>query len=1512
MTARRPTRSRPQLDNALSLALGGAAMVFVVWVWLQAPPSGPLLWLPALVWIALYTSARLTIITLLGGDFSFGHIFLLAAFLSLGFPLAMAIGSIGIVLEQLARSLLHARLGLKARSISATLGAIGRALAYTFFSLGIAVLAFQVVGGRAPLADDQSLADAVPLITLLVVYALAAMLIRAAFPARGPSAWLRAGPSASLRARLRAGRRAPLRQNIRQGMLLDLLPLPLSLVIAAHYLRADFGLFVVFAISLMVFMALLLRADAAQATLAQRTRERASISAIGQAIVSSLDLPELLDAIHRHISPLMDARNFYVALYNEDYDELSFPLVYEDGQTTRYRSRSAGNGLTEYVLRTRTPLLIPSDVPGAIKRLGLEVVPGKEARSWLGVPITIGDRALGVITVQSHDQSNAYRADDVELLSTIASHAAVAIENAQLYASTRRRAAELAILNSVSTAVGSSLNLDQVMEAIVSSVGPVVGCQKAAILLVQESGRNFAPAAWRGLSRAFLEQMPALMRAARGDGATASVERQLLIVNNVRSDPRFEKFRAIAETEGIRAFADVPLQARDHVIGTLTVCYTEPHRFTVAELDLLTTFANQAAAAVSNAALHAQTDLALARRIEELAALEEIGRELTGTLDFNRVIERVLDAAIEFAGASRGLVALYDPDRHTLNLVAARGYPAGALADTMIEHWPADQGIIGTAIRDRMATWIEDVHDPSSFDSRSGGSGLVLSAVEGQAYIAIDPAIRSALVVPILRDGQPLGVVNLESTRRAAFNQASASFIGQLATQAAVAIRNAQLHQQTQNRLRETSILFELSQQVTSILDLPELGRELANQLARALGTTHCRLELVTHDADQLERIADYVSPGCDPIPLDVPQEPAGVMRQLSIDTLQRSRQPVIIYATDAPGHPADYEFLREQKLFALIGLPLIAGNAIIGRIIWMHSHHRAPFSADEIRFAQTLANQASIAVQNARLFHERARRVNDLSQLYQASLALASSIELDEALGRIALIAREITDSGAVTVYLYDARADRITHGSHLAGADQLFDASAIRPRGMIRQVIAARQPVLVNDTWQEPDTSLRVLEAGIRSMIAMPIMRKDQVLGVLYLNSQTPGKYSADSLQLVQLLANEAAVAIENTRLFSDIAEARDRLAAILDSSRDGVLMFDLSGRIIVANPMLEQLWDIPRAELEGESLLRLLDAPERDLPARLGYPPDTLRGLLEQATAGVQAQWGKDTFTLPGGARPRSIERTGLPVLDEHGGLVGWMLVLRDVTEEQELQMMREDLSNMIIHDLRSPLVAILDSYDLIVEVMPPQVTSNVVGPALDIGKRSSRKLLDLVNSLLDISRFEHGQVLLDTQFAALRPLAENALEQLAPMVGDRGLLARNDVPPDLPLVRVDEDQITRVLINLIDNAVKFSPAGGQVVISARPGPNGADGSAQTIVCSVRDMGPGIPPEYRDRIFERFIQVTEGLERRRGTGLGLAFCKMAIEAHGGSIWVEDSPDGQGSQFSFTLPVADLPPSL
>jgi signal transduction histidine kinase len=247
---------------------------------------------------------------------------------------------------------------------------------------------------------------------------------------------------------------------------------------------------------------------------------------------------------------------------------------------------------------------------------------------------------------------------------------------------------------------------------------------------------------------------------------------------------------------------------------------------------------------------------------------------------------------------------------------------------------------------------------------------------------------------------------------------------------------------------------------------------------------------------------------------------------------------------------------------------------------------------------------------------------------------------------------------------------------------------------------------------------------------------------------------------------------------------------------------------------------------------------------------------------------------------------------------------MMILREVTEDLELQRMRDDLSNTIIHDLRSPLSSILGSLYFMEELAEHSQESRA-GQALATGIRSATNLLSLVNSLLDIARLSTGQTLVELQAQRLESVLEAAIEYLLPLAEHSEVALTEEVEADLPLVLIDEDKINRVLVNLIDNALKFTPPGGRVTVSAARSANGAKDSM--VRCTVRDTGPGIPPEYRTRIFDRFVQIADRPGRRRGTGIGLNFCRLAVEAHGGQIWVDDAPGG-GSEFSFTLPaVAD-----
>jgi signal transduction histidine kinase len=232
---------------------------------------------------------------------------------------------------------------------------------------------------------------------------------------------------------------------------------------------------------------------------------------------------------------------------------------------------------------------------------------------------------------------------------------------------------------------------------------------------------------------------------------------------------------------------------------------------------------------------------------------------------------------------------------------------------------------------------------------------------------------------------------------------------------------------------------------------------------------------------------------------------------------------------------------------------------------------------------------------------------------------------------------------------------------------------------------------------------------------------------------------------------------------------------------------------------------------------------------------------------------------------------------------------------------LQQLRDDLTNTIVHDLRSPLTSILGSLYMLEEMVTPDKPDSDERQSVSISMRSAQRMLDLVNSLLDISKLKSGQALIEPKPVPLLNVVEAAVEHLSPLAEDSGIMIVHFVPSDLPLVLIDREKIHRVLINLIDNALKFTPQGGHVTILAE---RWRDDPA-FVRCAVRDTGPGVPPEFRARIFERFVQIADQIGRRRGSGLGLSFCHLAVEAHGGQIWVDDAPGG-GSEFSFTVKAA------
>jgi signal transduction histidine kinase len=248
------------------------------------------------------------------------------------------------------------------------------------------------------------------------------------------------------------------------------------------------------------------------------------------------------------------------------------------------------------------------------------------------------------------------------------------------------------------------------------------------------------------------------------------------------------------------------------------------------------------------------------------------------------------------------------------------------------------------------------------------------------------------------------------------------------------------------------------------------------------------------------------------------------------------------------------------------------------------------------------------------------------------------------------------------------------------------------------------------------------------------------------------------------------------------------------------------------------------------------------------------------------------------------------------DSHGGV---LLVLRDITATKEAERMRHDLTHMIVHDLRSPLSGVMASIELMMRGVPGKLNDQQ-RHVLQIASTSAANMLDMINTLLDISRLEAGRMPLERCIGNIRDIIHDAVQRLASLALDRAITIRTEVEEDVPDVYADIGLIGRIIQNLVSNAIKFSHRGGLVTVRAAV--EAADDGQSKVIVSVSDQGVGIAPGDRERIFAKFSQVGE---RRGGTGLGLAFCRQAIEAHGERIWV-NSELGRGSTFFFTVPVA------
>jgi PAS domain S-box-containing protein len=522
------------------------------------------------------------------------------------------------------------------------------------------------------------------------------------------------------------------------------------------------------------------------------------------------------------------------------------------------------------------------------------------------------------------------------------------------------------------------------------------------------------------------------------------------------------------------------------------------------------------------------------------------------------------------------------------------------------------------------------------------------------------------------------------------------------------------------------------------------------------------------------------------------------------------------------------------------------------------------------------------------------------LTFLHETSQVLTATLDLDDVLRSIMTQVRDYFHVEAASVALLEEETGDLVFRVAVGKASREVIGLRLKPgQGIAGWVIQTGEPELVPVAHADGR-----FYAGIddrtdfyaHTMLAVPVRIGEQPIGVIEVFNPATGAFDGDAQRLLLAVADLAAVAIRNAALYERVRQAERRYESLFNESADPIIVLDLEGGILNLNQRVIKMLGQPRERLCGADFCDVL-----------GMEREQCQAAIQRVREGQRVRMDISLEVQPPLDEKPCILETCMVKID-YGGREAIQWVGHDISERVALEQMRKDLTHMIIHDLRNPLGSITSSLQLIRTAFMERDRTLPVLKLLGIAMRSGQKLYRLIDSLLDLGRLEVGETELSKTLVSPELLVQDAMEQIHPLALSQGQVLAAHVVPDLPRVLADGDMILRVLTNLMDNAVKFSPEEGEITLRV-------ERAGDEILFSVTDTGPGISLESRQRVFDRFarLQSAEGV---KGTGLGLAFCKLAVEAHGGRIWVESelagsekqeagSGEGPGATFYFTLPL-------
>lgn len=1127
------------------------------------------------------------------------------------------------------------------------------------------------------------------------------------------------------------------------------------------------------------------------------------------------------------------------------------------------------------------------------------------------VPLRVQDEPMGVFLVGN--KRTSFSRADAQLLMAMGSHVAAALRGAELLRSMSERLRETIALRQIAEITSTTLDLDEMLARVVHEAAELLETEGAFLHLPNDEHSALAVHRRSQYGIALNANLPDL-----------SLASDHFIVYVYHTGKHYLN-NQLNSAEGMpadwHAIITYPLNTRNRTLGTLSVVNRHQGDFQDSHLDLMRAISAQISTSIENAQLFA----AERQRADLMALVSRISQELTATLSLNELTRKVALAIHLQLGYEVVNVWMLDANGTQLELSASATNIAKAqLAENT--NLSTGVGILGRAVKSAETQIVIDL-------SEDGDHTAACRTLERPMWITAG----SALVVPMRYSTRTIGVIEAYSTKVNGFRTADCIALETLAAQVSIAIENARLWDQARRRLLEQGIVYQISRDLSAILDYRELVNAIVKHMGRALDAGWCLLVSYERARGRLTVEAEYRLPELPEnlLPTLIGQTPAFIQYSSIERAIQTQRHVIVTYPITALGTSGN-------GLCTQLTLPIIAGDRVIGCVLWVEPRSPREFSSSDVRLAQTLTSQATIALENARLFRQAQRQAHEQALLREVAISLSNATDILSMFTRLARVIQALDGVDNTVIAIKDESGQLNVITSHLT--TRTLDTMAL-------PYLLNRAPHLLSNLTESVPAragstiitfaehlAAYPLHAHV-SILFVPILRRSEPIGVLEIASDNPMRvFDPQEVQLLEALANQGAIAYESINYHQREQRRLRRLERLQISSRN--LSGQLNTRMLLDAIVREaaQTFDVPAVSLmtpdpeqKTYTLRAAIGLSERYVRERRAYTvnetqpyiltPENADGDEEQRRL-IQEEGWQQALIVPMqkgdqhlgvlnlyayDKRTFNDEEKELAVLFAAQAAVALEnAMLFEALEERAVELMqanrlKSEFLARVSHELRTPMNSINGYSEMLLRQTYGALNEKQADRVERI-LRNGRNLLALIDDLLDLSRIDSGRMELHLESVDVREEVNAAIYNLESQASARGLYLRYEPAENLPMVYADATRLRQIIVNLLGNAIKFTKQGGVSVRSQLT----YEGERAFVLTVVRDTGIGIRPEDQAIIFDEFRQADGSITREYGgTGLGLAITRKLVEMMGGRIWVE-SEVGVGSAFSFTLPVA------